>query len=234
MALDRGAQGAVAAAGICAGSDPHGGVVADHWKPKLCDGEANHHVGWLSGGIQWVHARWPEPVQGAAGRAHAGGASRCGLELDGVALCGYFPRWSGRETRLCVTLVLRMDIPPAEMLAPYGQYKLFVVVGVMVLSLVALLPMGKYLAEVESDADKRRRSILAPEQTFRFRKQPLLVGVGPAINALALVLQRSNHRPPNQRQCLPTRVTALCPPHRAPEADPADPSNHWRRGPGLE
>jgi uncharacterized membrane protein SpoIIM required for sporulation len=47
-----------------------------------------------------------------------------------------------------------MDIPPEEMLAPYGQYKLFVVVGVMVLSLVALLPMGKYLAEVETDDEE--------------------------------------------------------------------------------
>lgn len=54
--------------------------------------------------------------------------------------------------------VLRMDIPPEEMLAPYGQYKLFVVVGVMVLSLVALLPMGKYLAEAETDADNEEEA----------------------------------------------------------------------------
>jgi len=47
-----------------------------------------------------------------------------------------------------------MDIPPEEMLVPYGQYKLFVVVGVMVLSLVALLPMGRYLAQAEEPSDE--------------------------------------------------------------------------------
>lgn len=49
-----------------------------------------------------------------------------------------------------------MDIPPEEMLAPYGQYKFFVVIGVMVLSMVALLPMGKYFNEAaaeDSDED---------------------------------------------------------------------------------
>lgn len=49
--------------------------------------------------------------------------------------------------------VNRMDIPPEEMLVPYGQYKLFVVVGVMVLSLVALLPMGRHLAAMEDEAE---------------------------------------------------------------------------------
>ena len=45
----------------------------------------------------------------------------------------------------------RMEIPAEEMLVPYGQYKLFIVIGVMVLSLVALLPMGRHLAAVEEE-----------------------------------------------------------------------------------
>lgn len=45
----------------------------------------------------------------------------------------------------------RMEIPAEEMLVPYGQYKLFIVIGVMVLSLVALLPMGRHLAAVEAE-----------------------------------------------------------------------------------
>ncbi len=45
----------------------------------------------------------------------------------------------------------RMEIPAEEMLVPYGQYKLFIVIGVMVLSLVALLPMGRHLAAMEAE-----------------------------------------------------------------------------------
>lgn len=45
----------------------------------------------------------------------------------------------------------RMEIPAEEMLVPYGQYKLFIVIGVMVLSLVALLPMGRHLAATEAE-----------------------------------------------------------------------------------
>jgi intracellular septation protein len=48
-------------------------------------------------------------------------------------------------------IVNGMDIPPEEMLVPYGQYKLFVVIGVMILSMVALLPMGKYLMEADEE-----------------------------------------------------------------------------------
>ena len=48
-------------------------------------------------------------------------------------------------------MVNRMDISPDEMLAPYGQYKFFVVIGVMVLSMVAMLPMGKYFTEAAKD-----------------------------------------------------------------------------------
>ena len=47
-----------------------------------------------------------------------------------------------------------MDIPAGEMLDPYGRLKLFIVVGVMVLSVISALPLGRYLAESQDEQDK--------------------------------------------------------------------------------
>ncbi|MEC8037252.1 MAG: hypothetical protein VX152_02975, partial [Pseudomonadota bacterium] len=47
-----------------------------------------------------------------------------------------------------------MDIPADEMLDPYGRLKLFIVVGVMVLSVISALPLGRYLAESQDEQGK--------------------------------------------------------------------------------
>lgn len=45
-----------------------------------------------------------------------------------------------------------LGIPQDEMLDPYGRYKFIIVAGVMVLSVISALPLGKHLAESQEEA----------------------------------------------------------------------------------
>ena len=45
-----------------------------------------------------------------------------------------------------------LGIPQNEMLDPYGRYKFIIVAGVMVLSVISALPLGKHLAESQEEA----------------------------------------------------------------------------------
>jgi len=73
--------------------------------------------------------------------------------------------WDGMAWRYVVIFLLgaianeglryyinNLGIPQDEMLDPYGAYKLFIVIGVMVLSVISALPLGKHLADSQEEA----------------------------------------------------------------------------------
>ena len=47
-----------------------------------------------------------------------------------------------------------LGIPPEQMLDPYGRYKFAIVAGVMVLSVLSALPLGRHLAESQDGGEK--------------------------------------------------------------------------------